>query len=369
MDATKKKLQLSIAALNKENKKLARNNKKLNERVLELYTLYNISKTLSIHLQLDELFETTMKVIRDTMNVSQFNLMLLDEATGSLYMQAAHGFSDDRVRKTILGPGEGLPGQVLKTNKVVHVENLARRRGFIYVEGEKPMKGCYLGVPMKRPDGTNIGVINAHKAKQSSFAGEDIRLFEAVAEHVVIALENARTYQRTKELSNRDDLTGLYNRRYFFERFEREVERAKRYNRSLGIIILDLDHFKRYNDTYGHLSGDRALQSVANVLRESVRKVDILTRYGGEEFVVILPETDKENSVVVAEKLRKAVEKLKVGLSEDKGELLTITAGVAGFPLDATEALGLLEASDKALYFGKAQGRNRVCGEIFEREA
>ena len=131
---------------------------------------------------------------------------------------------------------------------------------------------------------------------------------------------------------------------------------------------MDLDHFKRYNDTYGHLSGDRALQSVAGALRENVRKVDILTRYGGEEFVVILPETDKENSVVVAEKLRKAVAKLMLGVTEGKGELLTITAGVANFPLDATDAIGLLESSDKALYFGKAQGRNRVCAEIFEKE-
>ena len=364
--AEQKTKKPSILALARECKKLSRANKKLNERVLELYTLYNISKTLSLYLQLDELFETTMKVIRDTMNVTQFNIMLLDDTTGSLYMQAAHGFEDDLVRKAILGPGEGLPGMVLKNNKIVHLEDMGWRKDFVYAEGEKKLKGCYLGVPLRRPGGPTIGVLNAHKTKRSSFGKDDIHLFEAVSEHVAIALENARQYQRTKELSNRDDLTGLYNRRYFFERFEREVERAKRYNRCLSIILMDLDHFKRYNDTFGHLSGDRALQAVANVLRENIRKVDIVSRYGGEEFVVVLPETDKESTVVVAEKLRKAVEKLHLG-AEKGGEPLTITAGVSGFPLDATDALELLEASDKALYFGKAQGRNRVCAKIFER--
>jgi len=359
MAETKKDLEKKITALNREGKKLTKANQKLNERVLELYTLYNISKSLSLSLQLDELFETAMKVIGQTMNVSEYNLMLLDEATGHLYMQAIHGVDDDCIRKAVLGPGEGVPGKVLDKGKSLLFDDLAKRKDWAYAEGEKSLKGSYLGIPLKRPDGAVIGVLNAHKPKRKSFAREDVRLFETVAEHVAIALENARTYQKTKELSHRDDLTGLYNRRYFFERFEREVERAKRYNRLFSLVLLDLDHFKKYNDSYGHLSGDRALQEISRGLRKVVRKVDIVARYGGEEFVVVLPETSKEDAVNVAEKLRIAVEEIGLGTAEG-GKLLTITAGVASFPLDATDALSLIEVADRALYLGKAEGRNCV---------
>ncbi len=359
MGETKKDLEKKVTTLDKERKKLTKANQKLNQRVLELYTLYNISKSLSLSLQLDELFETTMKVIGETLNVSEYNLMLLDEATNQLYMQAVHGFDDDCIRKAVLSPGEGIPGQVLKDGKAVMVDDLGRRKDWVYAKGEKPLKGSHLGIPLKRPDGAVIGVMNAHKPKRKSFNKEDVRLFEAVAEHVAVALENARTYQKTRDLSHRDDLTGLFNRRYFFERFEREVERAKRYNRLFSMILMDLDYFKRYNDAYGHLSGDRALQAVANELRKNIRKVDILARYGGEEFVIILPETNKEDAVLVADKLRSSVEELGLGAAEG-GDILTLTAGIASLPLDATEAFDLIEAADKAMYMGKAQGRNCV---------
>ena len=363
MAETKKDLELKLKKLEKDRKKLSQANQKLNERVLELYTLYNISKTLSLSLQLDELFETAMKVIGETLNVSQYNLMLLDEATGLLYMQAIHGFEDDNVRKAVLTPGEGLAGKVLKDGNAVVVDNVSKTGEWIYHESEEPIKGSYLGVPLKRPNGDPIGVVNAHKNKIKSFAKDDLRLFEAVAENVAISLENARTYQRTKELSHRDDLTGLYNRRYFFVRFEREVERGKRYNRMFSLILMDLDHFKRYNDTYGHLSGDRALQEVAKALRNQIRKVDIIARYGGEEFVVVLPETHKEDALMVADKLRESVSEIGLGAKEG-GDLLTITAGVSSFPLDSTESLELIEIADKALYLGKAGGRNRVSGAV-----
>lgn len=367
MGETKKDMEKRVNRLEGELEKLSEANRKLNERVIELYTLYNVSKSLSLSLQLDELFQTTMNIIGETLNVSDYNLMLLDEATGHLYMQAIHGFEDDSVRKAVLSPGEGIPGKALEKAETLLVEDLSRWKGYVYAENESKLEGSHLCIPLKKPDGTPIGVLSAMKPAKSAFTDTDIRLFEAVAEHVAIAIENARMYQHTKELSNRDELTGVYNRRYFFERLEREVERGKRYNSIFSIVMLDLDHFKRYNDNFGHLSGDRALREVARALEENTRKVDIIARYGGEEFVTILPETDKEDAALVAEKLRRAVEDIKLGASEG-GELLTITAGVASFPLDSSEAIDLIEHADKALYTGKAQGRNRVVAARPERQ-
>lgn len=365
MAETTKELKKKIASLTKEVEKLTEANHNLNEKMLELYTLYNVSKTLSLSLQLDELFDISMRIIGETLNVSDYNLMLLDETTQTLYMQAMHGQSDDRVRKSLLGSGEGLPGKVLKDVKTVAIKDLSKYKGYVYYSGEKQKKGSYLGIPLKKPDGAPIGVLNAHKPKAVGFSEQEQRMFEAVAEHVAIAIENARAYQRTKELSNRDDLTGLYNRRYFFDRYEKEVERAKRYNRIFSLILMDLDHFKIYNDTNGHLAGDRALRAVADALKDNVRKVDILARYGGEEFVVILPETDKESAALVAEKLRASVEKLRLGADATHGPL-TMTLGVSSFPLDSTDAIELLEMADKALYYGKAKGRNRVSTRVLE---
>lgn len=360
MAETIKDLKKKSLSLEKESKRLAEANQRLNERVLELYTLYNVSKTLSLSLQLDELFDISMRIIGETLNVTDYNLMLLDDATQHLYMQAVHGHAEERIRKAILAVGEGVPGKVLKKGETIQIKDLKRNKSFVYSSEERSKKGSYLGIPLKRPNGKPIGVLNAHKSETKGFSKDEVRLFEAVAEHVAIAIENARAYQRTKELSHRDDLTGLYNRRYFFDRFEKEVERAKRYNRLFSIILMDLDHFKIYNDSHGHLSGDRALQGVSAVLSQTVRKVDIVARYGGEEFVVILPETDKESAAKVAEKLRQAVEELKMGADSTHGPL-TMTLGISGFPLDATDALELLEIADKALYYGKARGRNQVC--------
>lgn len=367
MAETIKELEKQITSLEKECDRLSEVNQKLNERVLELYTLYNVSKNLSLSLQLDELFDISMRIIGETMNVTDFNLMLVDETADNLYMQAVHGRTDAKVRKAVLSMGEGLPGKAIKSGKTLIVKDLSRYKGKIYAKGERPQKGSYLGIPLKRLDGEVIGIINAHKSKSKGFTDEDVHLFEAVAEHVGIAIDNARQYQRTKDLSHHDDLTGLFNRRYFYDRFEKEVERAKRYNRLFSVILLDLDHFKLYNDSFGHLAGDRALERVAEALNKTVRKVDIVARYGGEEFVIILPETDKENAVFVAEKLRKKVEKLKLGKDSTNGAL-TITLGVSNFPLDAVETLDLLESADKALYHGKALGRNVVCSRILDVE-
>jgi len=365
MAETLKELKKKCASLERECRKLSEANHRLNERVLELYTLYNVSKTLSLSLQLDELFDISMKIIGETLNVTDYNLMLLDDTTQHLYIQAVHGHADERIRKAILSVGEGVPGKVLKKGEIIQIKDMKRHKGFLYFSEEKPKKGSYLGIPLKRPNGSPIGVLNAHKSDPTGFSGEEARLFEAVAEHVAIAIENARAYQRTKELSHRDDLTGLYNRRYFFDRFEKEVERAKRYSRLFSLILMDLDHFKIYNDTHGHLAGDAALQSIGNVLSQNVRKVDIVARYGGEEFVVILPETDKESAAKVAEKLRQAIEELKLGSGSTHGPLTT-TIGISGFPLDATDALELLEIADKALYYGKARGRNQVCARTLD---
>ncbi len=166
--------------------------------------------------------------------------------------------------------------------------------------------------------------------------------------------------RRLEELSNTDDLTKLYNRRYFMELMELEFQRSQRYESSLSFVMIDIDNFKNFNDTYGHLLGDRILYEVAQLLRETLRVHDIVGRYGGEEFGMLMPETDGSGALVVAERYRKSVEEF-VLFEGDKELRITISLGVAGYPHPEIKTVDdLIRLADNALYKAKANGRNRV---------
>ncbi len=177
---------------------------------------------------------------------------------------------------------------------------------------------------------------------------------------LTIRLQRAIEHANTKRLANTDGLTGLYNHRTFQERVQHEVERASRYHRPLSLIMVDIDHFKVYNDTHGHPQGDRVLVDVAHTLLQLSRTSDMVARYGGEEFVLILSETDSQPAEAFGQRLRQAVEeRVFPGEAEMPGHTLTISVGIAGHtPPDTKETL--IKAADIALYQAKRAGRNRV---------
>ncbi|MFQ6024267.1 MAG: diguanylate cyclase [Acidiferrobacterales bacterium] len=173
------------------------------------------------------------------------------------------------------------------------------------------------------------------------------------------ALENLNN--AFKALAIRDQLTGLFNRRYFDEAITSEVTRATRYGRNLSVIFLDVDFFKKYNDQYGHQHGDLVLKKISQIVKDNIREIDIGTRYGGEEFVIILPETPKEDAHTVAEKIRKAVEdNAAIAVGSQAPTTITISAGVATLGPDGTNASELIAKADQAVYQAKSHGRNAV---------
>ncbi|MFQ5988436.1 MAG: GAF domain-containing protein [Candidatus Methylomirabilales bacterium] len=200
------------------------------------------------------------------------------------------------------------------------------------------------------------GVLWVHYNEPRRFAEEDIHLLSYFANQAAIAIENARLFAETTRLANTDPLTALYNHRYFYHLLETEVKRARRYARSLSLIMLDIDHFKQFNDRFGHLSGDEALRCLAQVLRKNSRGVDMVARYGGEEFAIILPETDLTQAAVQAERLRTAAVEQQWPESQ-----LTVSLGAAVLTEDMARAEDLVRDADRALYQAKAAGRNQVC--------
>lgn len=207
--------------------------------------------------------------------------------------------------------------------------------------------------------GRRLGcLLLGERMTEERYRPEDLQLLSTLAHSSAIALRNAELMAELREKAIMDELTGLYNRRFFESRLNEEIDRARRYRRPVSLILLDLDEFKSYNDTYGHAAGDVLLSRIGALIRANTRNVDLACRYGGEEFTVIAPETTRTQAEGLAERLHRGIG----GLAPVTGvhRRVTVSAGVACFPDDARDAGSLLEAADRALYRAKAEGRDRV---------
>jgi diguanylate cyclase (GGDEF)-like protein len=175
-----------------------------------------------------------------------------------------------------------------------------------------------------------------------------------------LCVERIELYEKFQQLSVYDPVTGVYNRRYFMNRFFDEFERANNFSLNMSFLMLDIDEFKKINDTYGHLVGDAVLKEVANLVKENIREIDFVSRVGGEEFAFILLETDKTNAIIVAERICSKIFETKIRVF-DETLRLTVSIGVASFPQNTLYPDVLMEVGDKALYKAKLSGKNRVC--------
>jgi diguanylate cyclase (GGDEF)-like protein/PAS domain S-box-containing protein len=217
----------------------------------------------------------------------------------------------------------------------------------------------YLCVPMMA-HGETLGLLNLSAAEPGGLTDEKQRLAVAVAEHIALALANLRLRESLSRQSIRDPLTGLFNRRYMEESLEREMRRAGRGRHPVGIIMLDLDHFKQFNDTHGHEAGDNLLREVGAILQRSIRAADIACRYGGEEFTLILPEASLADATQRAEQIREAIRNVGIVHRRQAVAPVTVSLGVAIYPDHGPTGDAVLRAADAALYQAKACGRDRV---------
>lgn len=189
---------------------------------------------------------------------------------------------------------------------------------------------------------------------------QDSDKLHILSQQFLLGIKRAVFYQKIQELAITDSLTGVSNRRYLLTRFNEEVERSKKFKYNFAFFMADIDHFKNYNDRYGHLVGDVVLKEVCKVIKGNIRQIDLAGRYGGEEFSIILTETGREEAELAAERIRLAVERRRVS-AYDEHLKVTISIGISIFPDDASEAGKIIECADQALYQAKQRGRNRVC--------
>lgn len=250
-----------------------------------------------------------------------------------------------------------LDHKVVQSRSPLIVYDMDQAPDWVAFEGTNWVKAC-IAVPICLQDRI-FGVLRLDSDTPGQFSERDAERLRPFANAAAIALENARLFREVQRLANIDELTGTYNRRFFFELAERELGRTFRFGHPLSAVMLDIDHFKQVNDTYGHTIGDQVLRAVAQRCCENIREIDILGRYGGEEFIIILPETDAVGARATAERLCRRI--AHTAIATDQGPVtITLSLGVA--TLNQNDNLdALLKRADQALYGAKQAGRNQVC--------
>ncbi|MGH9857390.1 MAG: sensor domain-containing diguanylate cyclase, partial [Acidobacteriota bacterium] len=216
----------------------------------------------------------------------------------------------------------------------------------------------FLAAPMRHQQ-KRIGALVLGSMQQEAFSSHQTRAISILCNQAAISLENSSIIRKMEELAITDGLTGLYNHRYFQDAIQQELERAERQKQNLTLLIMDIDHFKGFNDSFGHPAGDFILKSLAALLRKTARKIDVLVRYGGEEFAALLPGIDKKNARKTAERWRKSVQRATFK-SGGQSFAITLSIGFSTYPDDGTGKIELIQKADRALYDAKENGRNQV---------
>ena len=309
---------------------------------------------------LDSVLETIARSLRRLFPVDGAALGLLEGESILVREVIRHGPAPPREPERLPADATHLLGWVITRDRALWRNDVTAEMRFAESVKSPGMRSD-MTIPLKAR-GQVMGAFRVACRRRHAFDPEDFEVLKRCADMTAVAVETQRLLQATKRLAELDGVTGVYNHRHFRALLEQEVERARRLDRPVSLIMIDIDHFKRFNDSYGHQAGDEVLRHVAQLAARSLRRSDTVARYGGEEFVVLLADAAIAEALPVAEKIRLEVERNPLVLGNMVRPLVvTISLGVASFPADALNGPSLVAAADRSLYQAKGQGRNRVC--------
>ena len=346
--------------------------RQLQRTVDELAVLNEIGKALTSSLDIGEVMHLILAKVSELLKPRNWSLLLRDQQTGELYFKAAVGAGSEMLMHLRLQRGEGIAGWVAEHNAPLIVDDVTADPRFAarFDKTSRFHTKSILCVPLAIK-GRVLGVIELVNGEgDGSFSTEDLRILSTVAEFSAIAIENAQNFAKVQELTVLDDHTGLFNSRHLKRTLEQEIIRATRFGHPVSLVFFDLDYFKRVNDTYGHQAGSKLLAEVGRLLLGTLRSTDVPVRYGGDEFVVLLPETSKDQAMECAKRLRSEISHWKFLAEEPYGPLqITASLGVASFPDDARAPDELLRRADDAMYRVKAERRDGVAAALPQQTA
>jgi diguanylate cyclase (GGDEF)-like protein len=342
---------------------LAEKTEELGQRLEERAMLFEILRMTSSSPELSAVLSALVDRVGQLLHMREAVLFLFNEEEQSFSVEASYGVRDTAaIKGRSLALGEGLSGKVGHTREPLVVPDLASVPEFQGFWGNTERNGSLAAVPILSQEKL-LGVLSVTRAENAPISDTHLKLLCAIADNAALAIRNAQLFERMRDLSTHDELTGLANRRLLRTHLDREIDRARRFNKAFAVLVLDIDHFKYLNDRHGHPCGDAALREVSQLLSNHVRKVDSVARVGGEEFMVLLPRTDTDDARLVAEKLRSAIVMHPfAGGADQPGGALTVSVGVAELAAtDDERGDSLIGRADQALYAAKRAGRNRVC--------
>jgi diguanylate cyclase (GGDEF)-like protein len=331
----------------------------------ELSILHDVAKTLTSSLNLDSILQAIMDKVAAYFKPDTWSLLMTDDEHRELYFAIAVGDASESLKSVRLKIGEGIAGWVAKHGEPLVVPDVAADERFAPRVDEMTQwqTKSILCVPLASKNRI-LGVIQLINVDMTSFGSDQFKLLQALADYAAIAIDNARAVEKIQELTITDDCTGLYNARHLYDTIDSEVYRSIRFGYEFSVLFLDLDHFKLINDNHGHLVGSRLLYEVGTTIKSRLRLIDYAFRYGGDEFVVLLPQTSKQSALVVARRLLDILRSTHFHLGDGLDLNIRASMGVASFPDDARNAHDLIRQADEMMYSIKNTTRDAVavCG-------
>lgn len=345
--------------------------KALQEHIQALTEIIGVARTVVSTLELDKVLNSVLHNAMQFMEMPAGMLEAYNEITQEMVPHVDAGLSAEFVendRWRVSMKCDVITKRAMYDGHIHCVSDISREREGVEAFRNENIHSliCVPLILKNRP----LGVLYLYDREPRHFEERQLDLLAIFASFAAMSIDNASLHSKTKRMAITDALTGLHNNRYFKQVFPYELSRARRYAKPLSLIMMDIDHFKLLNDTYGHPKGDQVLAALGKVLSNSLRAADFSFRYGGEEFAILLPETRLEGAFLVAESLREKVSKTTSPvLGEDAERQVTISLGVSCFPNDGNTTDQLLKHADNCLYKAKKQGRNRIYWESSLLEA
>src|SRR3954449_6113432 len=327
----------------------------------EISIFHDVAKALTSSLNLDSILQTIMEKMAVFFRPDTWSLLMVDEQKDELYFAIAVGDAADALKSIRLKVGEGIAGWVAKHGESLIVPDVYTDPRFAkrIDEMTKWQTRSIICIPLKSKHRT-LGVIQLINCDVANFTDNEMFFLHALCDYAAIAVDNARAVERIQELTITDDVTGLYNARHLYKTLEAEVYRSARFGYQFTVIFIDLDHFKNVNDTYGHLVGSKLLQEIGFKIKSQLRLIDYAFRYGGDEFVILLPQTDKHSALVVAKRIQDMMRKT-VFLAEDGLNLnVRCSMGLATYPEDAKSSHEIIRQADEMMYMVKNSSRDNI---------
>jgi diguanylate cyclase (GGDEF)-like protein len=361
MNRSMSDLERRLAELEQRFSDIENLNNLLSRQVKEYFLLFDSIRKISSATRLKDFYKVLDKIFKKSFEVDEYGLILKNPKSDMMSVVHSMGLSKRELKEIFYRLNEGLVGKVFIKKRSVYIPDLSALKSFSYYFENKPMKGSVYYFPVLDAYGHPIGVIKLRKIFKDKFSDIERSVLQQLQKEIGVALLNIQKFELLNSKSYVDDLTHLFNRRYYNEHFPKEFKRAQRYQHDLSIMFVDIDNFKEINDQYGHSIGDTVLRSVSNFIRKITRSSDLCIRYGGDEFLIILPETSRKAALEVGTKLQNAIESIMVNFDGQPDELIVnLSIGISSYPEDTIEPKMLVELADRALYEAKKSGKNQI---------